>query len=452
MQQSKVRYKVFIIWFILGFITDAVGQRTEWFTMNDCSSLVQPSSVAADNYGNVYVYGQFDQEAVFKSVNPDDKQISAYAPWKQTYLMKYDRNGVLKYINFIPNRGGNSDMTYPGPMKVLNDGRIAVIVYCNSTFAVVDQLQTTEFRSYKAGHLLIFNDAGVLSEYIDLPLSHCSYLEQTEFGDIYVMGRPKGYRSSYRNTELYLIPNGRNKAEKVEVDLKNEGTVAYYYNYKLWLLTFEAKPAVKYRKLGTYTLNALRPGTSGVMDEVFQKDFYGFSSIKPSFTVSGNALNVSFLIDAAGPNSLEIDGVAVPMESRIRQLIVYDANGAEKARTQFNAVAGSDYLAGTSDGGYIFQASAYDTLKMEGYPEIPCNRIAPFKYELFYIKLNSALRVEWTLKGGGVPDNFYSNSVFALKGKELYSVSRLLDFGEFDFGRREVDWRFGMYVRKISLE
>lgn len=451
MIRNQERYTIIVL-LVLSFLAKtSIGQETEWFVLNDFSYVMKANDVVIDDEGSSYVFGEFEKEVQFNSLDSNDLSIHAAAHFRDAFFAKYDRTGQLQFINFIAPLGSNSNYVIPGPLLILNDGRVAALFTATSGYRMTIQGVESEERTSKSSKLCIFNTSGTLDKIMDVPLTYCHFLEQNAAGDLYMMGRKSGYASSQDQQHLVLIKSGKTMAQLIELP-KKKIIDAEMFNDKIWILSYEFKESKYYSSRGIYHVETVDANTSAASRKVFQKETGFIDQPYCGFVISGGELRLSMIFEALGTRTIEFDGQSIPLERSKNILIVYDQNGNEVHRTKSNGFARYSRVIGTPDGGYLVSTTVPDTLKIDGRDEISTLRTAMWYSELMHIKLDDMLQVQWIENGGPVSTSHGFICVQKIVNDHLYVVARMTGLGVFDFGERDLEWANGLYIRKIRIQ
>ena len=444
------RYILLPFWFIFGVIGISHSQSTAWFALTDYSHLMVPFEIKADSDGNTFVLGEFEKESRFSSADSNDLEVHATAYFREVFLAKYDPDGRLIYVNFIEQSGGSSNSVSSGSLLVLGDGRLAVVFTSVSGVRIhtTDGVQDKQMRS--SSGLCFFDAKGNLEQVIDLPLSYSRFIAKNSSGDIFILGRGSGHYASYSTEYLFMIRRGQTEVTKLTHEFTALSDIRMV-NDKIWIAYYEFQEKKYYSRRGTFHFKLIDTYNPDIMVSKFSKATGFMEDPKVSFLESGGKLQISVLIEGRSNGTVEFDGKNVQLEKGRNVLMIYDQNGHQIKTTRNGGFARNTFINGTSDGGYLMTTLAYDTLFLSGRDPIVCLRDAMWEYELFHIKFDNQLRIQWVTKGGGATTHYMHSCALDVVKDQLYVASRLYGYGEFDFGRRDLNWSGGMYVRNISM-
>ncbi len=442
--QERYKFLLALLLVFVAFFSRA--QTTEWIVLNDTDGAMRADAIAADLEGNTYVFGEFQNDAQFNSLDTTKLSVTAFARNKEAYLAKYNNQGDLEFVHFV---SGSGQSIVPGPLTVLKDGRIAALFTSQSGYELDLAGEKIQGAGRMSSVLCIFNQSGELDKKVDVPLSYCHLLAENWQGDLYMMGRGSASRAQARTQYIAVLDYGASEVRTLTQSHENFVRATFYQD-QIWLLTFERKETKYKRSSGTYHVSTIDTYGNNEMQSKFDKE-RGLTSISNiDFVISGGELQLRVLFGSTGTGTLPFDG-GVEVEKGNSPMLVYNRYGKKMARTTSSVFHDFALVNGTDDGGYLVTTICFDTLKVAGVEPTLYQRQEPYTGEMIHIKFDHNLKVEWIQKAGGNTMNFGRVCAITVEGNYFYSGMRMNGTAELDTGEFEPNWSSAVYVRKVLM-
>jgi hypothetical protein len=450
--KTKLResYGLLLLFFFLLFSTITNGQKTAWFAPQNSSGSVQVDALTNDSQRNVYTLGKFTGHFNLNSAIGQPETINAYASssMPRVFLSKHDPNGKLCFLVEIDSRYGNAQLPYGKDVRELNNGSIAVLLRMAGDYAIIDaRSDTTTIRRPKPCSLLLFSKEGIFQKSYDLPVDHASEIIETPNGDLYFLGIESSY--VYGNTQkICKIDRFTDIPERIALKLPNVRQL-YFYGGQLWAVSFEQIETKRYLSAGVFSVGTISFQDNSISPR-FKKEIGPCRSSSGKLIESGGQLKFMLHIKSSQASPVAINGQEL-VGSKEGGIIIFNQFGVLEQARSFSPYHLNIDLKGSADGGYLMQATVFDTLTWHGAEPILVPKHRPYIGELIFLKLNFDLSVDWYFMGGGSnPSSTSPPSIYT--ENSIYMASQLIDFGMFDFGKYTSAWKSMVYIRKVDLQ
>lgn len=448
MGKRQLLFLLFTAMFLL-----ANGQQTDWFVLNHGSHRFQMGGLDVDDLGNVYTFGSYWGKVKFTSSVENAKTQTAFTSehWERNFITKHNSVGTLEYTIHISSAGSNTEYASVHWVKAISNQALAVVLTSTSGFRVSTASYDTVYRTrIRSTSVLYFDQEGNITDVSTLPNNNFIDAECTPDGSIYVLGSSRSF-SAVQNQLFKVLPNHRDY-EVVDGTPDNLTSIRFY-NGAVWMMALNREKISygPYRRYyaDTYSLFSWIPGSTGTPVQEGSVKFGPCRSTNATLVRSGLEMRV-VIVAASKDTVITANGDDFSFNRYETGVFFFNTNGKQLGMFRTGNFFQASGTIGTSDGGFVLQTTASDSLVINRKNVAQASKHGPNIQELFFVKLEPDFSPGTIIRAGGSLSTSRTPQIFA-DGNQLYSSVSCLDHAELDFGKVELLWKAGYYIRKFRL-